>query len=194
MKAILFTLLIIITLSSSAQKTGYFEINLDLSAPQSKDYFYNQSDNSINNIQINEQGWLLNNYGINLSYNLLILKRLSIGTLSGFYSDTKQNFSHIRLGGLVRYFYVNNHEHNINIKLGENFSLDKAKFNSGVNSKIALGFSLFKVKNQKPIMLDIFWEQNYYELEGANKLLNLSDETPRTLTVHSYGLSLGILF
>jgi len=194
MKKQIFILLGFMSLSVFGQSKYYLEANIDISAPQTKKYFYNKADHSINNVPINEQGWLLNNYGVNFSYNYLIFNRLSIGTVTGVYTDTKQNFSHIRLGGLVRFFYVKGKNHNVNIKLGSNIPFDKKKFNNGVNFKIGLGFPVYKITEKEQIFLDLFWEQNYYELDGAHKLLGLNDEIPRSLTVHSYGLSFSIRF
>ncbi len=194
MKKQFLILFAMISASLFAQNKSYLEANIDLSAPQTKAYFYNNADHSINNVQINDQGWLLNNYGVNFSYNYLILKQLSLGTLTGIYSDTKQNFSHLRLGGLIRYFYIKNKNYNFNLKLGENISFDKKKFNKGVNIKIGFGIPVYKINGKEQILLDLFWEQNYYELDDANKLLGLSDEIPRTLIVHSYGLSLNFMF
>ena len=191
---ILSLFLIVLSFSLFAQSKNYMEVNIDLSAPQTKAYFYNNTDNSINNVNLDEQGWLLNNYGINFSYNYRIVQRLSIGTITGVYSDSKQKFSHIRLGGLVRYFYVKDKSYNFNVKLGKNISFDKDKFNNGVNFKIGLGFPIYKIKRNKQMLVDLFWEQNYYELDGSNKLIGLNDEIPRTLTVHSYGLSLSFTF
>ena len=191
---ILLLTLISLTLSAQKQNKYYLEGNVDISAPQTKNYFYNNADHSINYVSIKEQGWLLNNYGINFSYNYLILKRLSIGTLTGIYSDSKQKFSHLRLGGLVRYFFIKDKNYNFNLKLGKNITFDKKKFNNGVNFKIGFGIPVYTIKDNNKILLDLFWEQNYYELDGANKLLNLNDEIPRTLTVHSYGISINVMF
>jgi len=194
MKKQIFILLVILSTSLFAQNKYYLEANIDIAAPQSKNYFYNNADNSINYVSIKEQGWLLNNYGVNFSYNYLILKRLSIGTLTGIYSDSKQKFSHLRLGGLVRYFFIKDKNYNINIKLGENITFDKKKFNNGVNFKIGIGIPIYTFKERNKIIFDLFWEQNYYELDGSNKLIGLNDEIPRTLTVHSLGISFNVMF
>ncbi len=187
-------LLVLISFLGSAQKKHYFEANVDLSAPQTKNYFYNNADYSINWVSIKEQGFLLNDYGLNFSYNYLIFKRLSVGTLTGIYSDTKQKFTHIRLGGVLRFFYIKNKMHNFSLKLGQNIALDKQKFKMGVNFKIGLGVPIYELTENKHIMLDLFWEQNFYELDGADKLLGLSDEIPRALVIHAYGLSFNLLF
>jgi len=194
MKKQIFLLLVLISLSAFGQKKYYFEANIDISSPQTKNYFYNNADNSINYVSIKEQGWLINNYGANFSFNYLIIKRLSIGTLTGIYSDSKQKFSHLRLGGLVRYFFIKDKDYNFNLKLGKNITFDKKKFNNGVNFKIGLGIPIYTIKQRTKILMDLFWEQNYYELDGSNKLIGLSDEIPRTLTVHSYGISLNLTF
>ena len=194
MKKQIFLLLSFMTLSLFAQNKYYLEANIDISAPQTKNYFYNNADHSINYVSIKEQGWLLNDYGINFSYNYLIFKRLSIGTLTGIYSDSKQKFSHFRLGGLVRYFYIKDRNYNFNLKIGKNITFDKKKFNNGANIKIGFGIPVYTINDNNKILLDLFWEQNYYELDGSNKLIGLNDEIPRTLIVHSYGISISILF
>ena len=144
-------------------------------------------------IDIHDKGILLNNLGINFSYNYLIFKRLSLGAISGFYSDTKQKFSHFRLGGNMKYYYVNDNYHNIYIELGNNFTFDKKKFTNGVNTKIGIAFPIYKT-DAVLYLFNLFLEQNYYYLKDSNKLIGYENEIPSSLDVDSYGFSFGIRF
>jgi len=195
MKKHLFLILIIaINFSIFAQNRTFFTLNLDLSVPQSKSYFFNTNINEINNTNLKDTGFLLNNYGLGISYNYLIInKRLSIGVLSGVYSDTKQKFSHFRIGGGIKFFLIKNCLYNFDVKLAENVSFDSKKFKSGVNFKLGFGIPIYHINDNNKLLLNLFWEQNFYTLDGSHKLLGLNDEIPRNLTVHSYGFGFSYL-
>jgi hypothetical protein len=62
-----------------------------------------------------------------------------------------------------------------------------------VNIKLGFGIPIYKINDKNSLLLNLFWEQNYYTLDGANKLLGLNDEIPRNLTVHSYGFGFSYL-
>ncbi len=193
MKKAIYLLFILNSFISYSQKESYFEVKLDFSAPQSKRYLYHDSNNIGYSIDINDAGILLNNFGVNLSYNYLLFKRLSFGVISGFYSDTKQKFSHFRLGGNLKYYYVKDNYHNLFIELGNNFSFDKKKFSNGVNTKIGISFPIYKA-DSIIYLFDLFLEQNYYNLKNSNKLIGFENEIPNTLDVDSVGFSFGIRF
>ena len=74
-----------------------------------------------------------------------------------------------------------------------NFTLNKEKFKSGNNLRLGLGFPI-KKRGNFDIVGNLFFEQNYFKLDGSKPLLNLTDEIPRSLTVKSFGVSLGLKF
>ena len=123
----------------------------------------------------------------------MIFKRLSLGAFSGFYSDTKQKFSHFRLGGNLKYYYVKDNYHNIFIELGNNFTFDNKKFYNGINTKIGIAFPIYS-SDSVTYLFDLFLEQNYYYLKNSDKLIGIEYEYPYSLDVDSIGFSFSIRF
>lgn len=166
---------------------------LDFVFPNSKDYFYNDSNKRIIDTELMDSGFLLNSFGVQANYNYYIFKKLSIGVLSGFQTLSKPSFSMIKLGGVLRYYFVDRNNVYVYLQDANNFTLNKKKFKNGNNLRLGLGFPI--IKNDKfNIVGNIFFEQNYFKLDDARPLLNLDDEIPRSLTVKSFGISFGIKF
>jgi len=188
----LFLILFFSLLRIHAQKKTYIDIGLDFSGPQSKSYFFNDSENAIYNEEIEETGLLLY-YGINASYEYFLLNKWSVGILAGINTDSQQKFSHLRLGGILKYYYITEKKHHFFLSVANNKSLNKNKYTDGTNLKLGMAFPFYSFDN-KTFILDLFWEQNYYKMDGANKLLNLPDELPRSLTVKSLGLGFHFYF
>jgi hypothetical protein len=188
-------LFLIFTLSVSsmgfAQKKGYFTGAIDLVAPHYKSYFFNDDAKVIYTQDILEDGFLLNSFGIKAGYYYPIFKKLSVGGWTGFQTDTQQKFAAIKLGGEIRFYVYDMDNLYIYLHDGNNFTLDKSKYKSGNNMRFGMGLPIIK-NEEYNIILDFFWEQNHFNMEGANKLIGYPSEIPRVLTVHSYGISFGI--
>jgi len=181
-----------IVTNSFAQKKTFFSGSVDLVAPQSKQYFYNNSANHIFRDNIIENGFLLNSFGFKAGYYYPIFKKLYLGIWTGFQSDTKEKFAAIKLGGEIKFYVYDIDNMYFYLLDGNNFTLNKSKYKSGNNLRAGLGFPIIRKKNYN-INLKLFWEQNYFTLDGADKLLGYPDEIPRNLTVHSYGISFGVM-
>ncbi|GGZ38535.1 hypothetical protein GCM10007049_34610 [Echinicola pacifica] len=67
------------------------------------------------------------------------------------------------------------------------------KFNSGNNLRLGLGFPFLK-RDAFNLNANIFFEQNYFDLEGSIPLLGYTNERPNRLLVKSYGISFGVKF
>lgn len=168
-------------------------IELDFVFPNKKDYFYNNSNNKIIDSEIIDDGFLLSSFGIQGNYNYYLFKKLSIGVLGGFQTQSSPDFSMLKLGGILRYYFVDRDNVYIYLQDANNFSLNNDKFKSGNNLRLGLGFPVIK-KERFNITGNLFFEQNYFKLDNAEPLLNFADERPRSLTVKSFGISLGIKF
>ena len=178
-----------------AQERWISNIELDFVFPNKKDYFYNDGDNKINDVELSNQGFLLKSFGIHGDYNYLLLKKLSIGALGGFQTLSDPDYVMLKLGGILRYYFVDPDNVYIYLQDAHNFSLNKEKFKSGNNLRLGLGFPFLK-RESFNLNANIFYEQNYFKLDGATPLLGLpvNDEIPRSLTVKSLGISLGVNF
>jgi len=193
-RIVIISILILTNININAQDKTNLQIEIDVVAPQTKSYFYNDLNNVIytSDIKKGEEGFNAV-YGLKVAYDYKLFNKLSVGVLSGFHNDNKQSFSHVRLGGAIKYLFIGDYGYDIYLQLANNFSLNKSKFKSGVNIKLGASYLVYKVENMN-YTFSLFWEQNYYNVEGANKLIGFYDEIPRSLTVHSYGIGLGISF
>jgi hypothetical protein len=143
----------------------------------------------INNVELRDKNMVFNTYGLSFSANYSIFKKWSVGLTIGSYTDTEKYLTQVRAGVLTRFFPKDKQLFNFNLKLQQIFSLNKTKFKDGVNLRIGTEFPVFKINKQK-FLIAVFFEQNFYVMDGAYKILNLSDEVPRNLTLHSFGLGL----
>lgn len=176
-----------------SQEKWYKNSQIDFVSINKMVYFYNKSDNSINDEIIEPKGFLVKSYGIQFDYNYLLLKRLSIGAVSGFEFQKDPNFSMFKVGAVIRYFLVDDDNAYLFIQDSNNFSLIKEKFTNGNNFRLGLGIPLLKSSDIN-INGNLYFQQNYFKLNRSFKIIGYSDEIARELTVKSYGISFGIKF
>mgnify|MGYP001045013334 FL=1 len=193
MKLYLTTILIFCFVCVHSQSKWETSIELDFIFPNKKDYFYNDSSNRIKEAEIKDDGFLLNSFGIQASYNYFLFKKMSIGIVGGMQTKSNPKLSLIKLGGILRFYFVDRDNVYIYLQDANNFTLNKEKFKSGNNLRLGLGFPI-KKRGNFDIVGNLFFEQNYFKLDGSKPLLNLTDEIPRSLTVKSFGVSLGLKF
>ena len=193
MKPFFVILYILICGLGYSQNRWETSVELDFVFPNKKDYFYNDSNNKIIDTELRDDGFLLSSFGIQGNYNYYLFKKLSIGVLAGFQTQSDPDFSLIKLGGILRYHFVDRNNVYIYLQDANNFTLNKDQFKSGNNLRLGLGFPFIK-KERFNMVGNLFFEQNYFKLDNAEPLLNLIDERPRSLTVKSFGISLGIKF
>jgi len=193
MKQLFIILFILIYGLGYSQNKWETSLELDFVFPNKKDYFYNDSNNKIIDAELKDNGFLLSSFGIQGNYNYYLFKKLSIGVLGGFQTQSKPDYSMLKLGGILRYHFVDRDNVYIYIQDANNFTLNKSRFKSGNNLRLGLGFPFIK-KEGFNITGNLFFEQNYFKLDNAEPLLNLTDERPRSLTVKSFGISLGVKF
>lgn len=190
---IISVLLLLFAINGFSQSRWYTSTNLDFVFPNTKDYFYNDSNNRIIEDELTTDGFLLNSFGVQGDYNYMLFNKLSLGVVAGFQMQTEPNFEMIKLGAVLRYFFIDKDNVYVYLQDSKNFSLNKNEFNSGNNFRIGMGFPILK-REKYNILINLFWEQNYFKLDGAGPLLNQQDEIPRSLTVKSYGISFGVKF
>jgi hypothetical protein len=132
-------------------------------------------------------------FGITYSYNYMVFKKISLGVLTGYKSYSKPDFSIIELGGVLKYFFVDTNNVFIYSSLSNEISLNKDHFKSGTNARIGIGFPLVRERKFN-INLNLFAEQNFLRLNGAQPLFNYNKEKPGDVVYKSYGVSAGIKF
>lgn len=176
---------------SDSEAKWYSLAELDFVFPNNKVYFYNDLNNRILDTELAVDGFLLNSFGLQYSYNYLLFSKFSIGVVTGFQTHTEPNLFLIKLGGIIKYHFVDKNNIFVYLQDANNFSLDKDKFKSGNNFRLGMGFPVLK-KEGFNLNTNLFFEQNYFKLDGTTPLL--SDERPRSLTLKSLGVSVGIKF
>lgn len=193
MRHFLFVIFISVFTVGYSQNKWDTSIELDFVFPNQKKYFYNDSDNRIFDTELNDYGFLLSSFGLQGNYNYFLFKKLSLGILGGFQTETKQNFTMIKLGGILRYYFVDRDNVYVYLQDANNFSLNTDRFQNGNNLRLGLGLPIMK-RESYSLTSNLFFEQNYFRLDNAEPLLGFADERPRSLTVQSIGVSLGVKF
>ncbi|MBZ9632488.1 hypothetical protein LB465_17030 [Salegentibacter sp. LM13S] len=186
------TILIFICFSSFGQENKdssskwYSTAEFDVIPPYEVRYGYG-IENRGNRVNLEENLSL----GAQYTYNYLLFKKLSIGAVGGFQLRSRPNYFIPKLGGVIRYFFVDSNNVYIYLHDAVNFSLDKSRFEYGNNFRFGLGFPLLKRPGFN-INANAFFEQNYLHLDGSDPILN--DEDPGNLFYKSVGFSLGVKF
>lgn len=86
-------------------------------------------------------------YGLLYSINYNVFKKLSLGLITGFQSHNNPDFSMLKLGGSVKYFFVDSNNVYTYIDLANDFSLNKNQFKNGGNFRLGIGFPVMKREN-----------------------------------------------
>jgi len=196
MKKIILLIIALFSLTTGySQSNWYYTSEFDFVFPGNKNYDYSIKDNihAGGDTELVVDGFLLTSFGVQADYNYMLFDKLSIGVLTGFQMQTEPDFEMIKLGAVLRYFFVDKNNVYVYLQDANNFSLNKNDFYNGNNFRVGIGFPIIK-RNKYNILLNLFWEQNFFKLDNANPLLELPNEIPKTLSVKSVGLSFGVQF
>ncbi|MCZ2845347.1 MAG: hypothetical protein O2U61_02445 [Candidatus Bathyarchaeota archaeon] len=130
-------------------------------------------------------------YGILYNLNYPILNKLSIGAVGGFQHQVQQNISALKIGGILRYHFVNYESVNINLMTAYNISLSDNIDSEMGNVRLGLQFPIARTDTFN-WNLNVFGDYNYYIYNEP--ILNENNERPDNILFRSYGVSLGIQF
>lgn len=172
-------------------KKWYSTADVEFINPNKLEYNYSSYDPNFNAFvgQTDEIGGHGVSYGFLCSTNYYLFKKLSIGVITGFQIHNSPDFNICKLGGVVKYFFVDNNNVYTYIDLSNNFSLNKNQLKNGANFRLGIGFPVVKRENFN-LNFNVFWEQNFLRMEGAEPLFD--NEKPGTAIFKSYGISLGV--
>jgi len=199
MKKLIIIVLLISSLSGYSQdkdiKKWYSNVDVDLVIHNKTLYSYSYIgvDNQKFTIWDEELNTKTAALGISYSYNYLVFKKLSVGFLNGFKKYSDPDFKIFEIGGVVKYFFVGSNNVYVYTSLSSEISLNKSQFKSGTNARIGIGFPILRAKKFN-VNLNVFTEQNFLRLDGAQSLFGYNQEKPGDVIYKSSGISAGIKF
>jgi len=168
------------------KKTWYSTIELEGISPYEARYDYG-IENRGKSVDLNKDLSL----GLLYTFNYMIFRKFSFGIIGGFQTHFNPSFNMPKIGGTIRYFFVDQDNVYIYLHDAVNISLDKSQFDYGNNFRVGIGFPILKRENFN-INTNLFFEQNYLHLDGSDPLI--ADEDPGNIYYKSLGISLGIKF
>lgn len=130
-------------------------------------------------------------YGILYSINYPIFNKLTVGAVGGFQHQVQQKISAFKVGGILRYHFVNYESVNINLMTAYNLALSDNIESEMANVRLGLQFPVARTDDFN-LNLNIFGDYNDYIF--TKSILNETGERPGSILFRSYGVSLGIQF
>lgn len=130
-------------------------------------------------------------YGILYSLNYPIFNKLTLGAVGGIQHQVQQEITALKLGGILRYHFVNYESVNINLMTAYNVALSENIDSEMANVRLGLQFPVARTDDFN-LNLNVFGDYNYYIYNTP--ILNEANEEPRNILFRSYGISLGIQF
>lgn len=166
------------------------EIEFGVNSQVEYDYaLYDRNDKLVSGMGINLERKV--SYGILYSINYPVLNKLTIGAISGIQYQSQQKISALKIGGILRYHFINYESVNINLMTAYNIALSNNIESQMGNIRLGLQFPITKT-DVFNLNLNLFGDYNYYVVR--EKILNELYESPSTLIFRSYGFSLGLQF
>jgi hypothetical protein len=130
-------------------------------------------------------------YGILYNINYPIFNKLTIGAVGGFQHQVEQNISALKIGGILRYHFINYESVNINLMTAYNVALSDNIDSDMANVRLGLQFPITRTDDFN-LNLNVFGDYNYYIYNEP--ILNEINERPSDIIFRSYGISLGLQF
>ena len=130
-------------------------------------------------------------YGILYSLNYPLFNKFTIGAVGGIQHQVQQKISALKLGGILRYHFVNYESVNINLLTAYNLALSENIESEMANVRLGLQFPVARTEGFN-LNLNVFGDYNYYTYNKP--ILNEINEKPSNILFRSYGISLGIQF
>ncbi|WP_242202429.1 hypothetical protein [Aestuariivivens insulae] len=170
-----------------AQQKWFSSIDLDFIVPSKSEYNY-----SFNNVGTEINLDSKSGFAFQYTLNYLLSNKLSIGGLTGIQYQNGADFFMYKIGGNVKYYFVDSNNVYVFLQYAGNLTVNKAKFKKGNNLRIGIGFPFMK-REKFNLNLNTFYEINHFDLSGSKPLV-FGNETPESIFFRSYGISLGIKF
>lgn len=173
-------------------KRWFSNVELEFGVNNEVEYRYAIYDNNDNLISGRSAGLDKKvSYGILYSINYPIVNKLSIGAIGGFQHQRQQKISALKLGGILRYHFINYESVNLNFMTAYNLALSDNISSEMGNVRLGLQFPITEIDDFN-LNLNLFWDYNYYV--ASTSILEENNERAKHIIFKSYGFSLGIQF
>ncbi|OBQ54993.1 hypothetical protein JJL45_03665 [Tamlana sp. s12] len=186
-KIIAITIVSLFYINSYSQEKWYSSAAIEFSVPSKIEYHYN-FNNSSTVINLDSKTAL----GAQYSINYLVFNKLSVGALTGIQNQFGADFFAFRIGGNLKYYFVDDDNVYAYLRYARNFTVDKDKFKNGDNLRGGIGFPFLKTDDFN-LNLNVFYDINYFNLEDAEPLI-FGNERSKNIFFRSFGISVGIKF
>ena len=183
------------TVNSSKDKLDKFWIStgaLEFIVSSDVEYNYGTLDDdgsiiSGNSLKVNEKV----SYGALYSISYPVLNKLTLGAVGGFQHQIQPKITSLKLGGILRYYFVDYENVNVYTLTAYNISL-KDYIKSGMaNVRFGLSFPVKKM-DAFNLNLNLFWDYNFYK--AKDPIFFGINEKPGEFTYKAYGISLELSF
>lgn len=174
-------------IESNAQEKWFSTVEVDFIVPSKTEYSYTAND-IFYDVNIDSKAAFALQYSINYQ----LFNKLSIGAVTGIQNQYGADFFSYRLGGHLRYYFVDSDNVYVSLLYAANFTVDKDKFSSGENIRLGIGFPFLK-RDEFNLNINVFGDIYKYNLRGAEPLL-FGNEKPSSIFFRSIGIGVGIKF
>lgn len=171
----------------SLDKNWFSNVELEFLIPSK--VRYNHFFKSNNQTTFTEEELKRNpSFGLTYSINYPVFNKLSLGAVTSFEHQTTYNITALKFGGKINYFFTNYENATMYLMILHNTFSSKSNKEMG-NVRLGLAFPITEME-EKDISLNLFLDHDFYRL---NEPL-LQNEVPDSITITSYGVSIGIQF
>lgn len=130
-------------------------------------------------------------YGILYTINYPIFNKFTLGAIGGYQKQTSPKINSLKVGAIMRYYFVDYNNINSYLMTGYNIALNKYVKSGMGNIRVGTMFPIKKMEKLN-LTLNLFWDYNFYDIKKP--IFYGINEKPGQLTYKSYGFSLGIKF
>lgn len=142
---------------------------------------------------IEDKEFKLKSFAAQYSYHYALFNKLSIGAITGLQTLTDPNILMLKLGGVLKLYFVDRDNVYAYLQGTPLISLNKDQFKKGFGGRIGMGLPVYRHDNFK-IAARVFGELNKFDLKGAKPIYENGLEEPLDLTMRSWGISFEIQF
>lgn len=187
-------LLFLIHISLFSQSRWFSSSDLSLVFPNQMRYLFTDDANRSVFVDLPVgTGSMLKSFSAEYSYNYLLLNKVSIGVTGGFQTYTRFDYQFIKLGGIIRYYFVDTENVFTYVQYARDISINRSTSNGGHDFKLGLEFPVLR-RERFNINAKIYNQTDILNIEHTSPILNYVDEEPIQMKIKSLGIGVGVRF